>query len=166
MQFKNKIFPKHKSNKKKIFKHHNWTITIYYHTPSLINATGLKSKEEIKRVIAYLEQRYKNICLSHKIDSTMISHRDNKLIQMNEVQPCLKTLSTEYYCDYEPEIFNGIFLKPICREYPTINLFYTGSFQLLGGRSFDKIEEAITIIKSVIKKCETKQDGLCNLKTN
>ena len=58
-----------------------------------------------------------------------------------------------YHVEFEPEIFTGMFLKPINREYPTINIFYTGSYQLLGGKSFEKIDESIFIIESIIKKC-------------
>ena len=82
-----------------------------------------------------------------------VGHKDNIKIKMSEIANVLKTISTLYHVELEPEIFTGMFLKPYNREYPTINLFYTGSYQLLGGKSFEKIDESISIIKSLIKQC-------------
>ena len=39
-------------------------------------------------------------------------------------------------------------------QNPTINLFRTGSFHLLGGNDFKNIDESVEFIQLVIKKCE------------
>ena len=151
--FKNNFFLKKKSSKKTIYKQNSWNFTIYHHTPNHVNATGIKRIEDIEKVISYLECEYNNKCIRHQIDCAMVSHKDNKKIKMNVIGSVLKTISSLYYLDYEPEIFTGAFLKPNNRDYPTINLFYTGSFQLLGGKSLEKIDESIVLVRNLIQKC-------------
>ena len=153
--FKHDLFVKKKSSKKKIFKEGLWTVIVYYHTPKLLNITGLKQKTDIEKVISRLEDRFNNTCLKHQIDSVMISHKDTKLIKMDSVVKVVeKTTPSMYYIDFHPELFTGMYLKPRVKGYPTINLFYTGSFQLLGGNDFKKIDESTEFIQLVIKKCE------------
>ena len=55
-----------------------------------------------------------------------------------------------------PNFSQDVFLKPYDRGYPTINVFYTSSFQLMGGKSFKKIEESMGIARQVIKLCQNK----------
>ena len=55
----------------------------------------------------------------------MLSHKDNKKIKLTNVEKYLKMITEEYYIDYHPELFTGMYLKPFNREYPTVNLFYT-----------------------------------------
>ena len=151
--FENDLFTKKRSNEKVIFHEKSWIMTIYYHTPNHVNVTSVKCREDIQKVIIYLEWKYGVKSVRHQIDCAMISHKDNIKIKMSEIANVLKTISTLYHVELEPEIFTGMFLKPYNREYPTINLFYTGSYQLLGGKSFEKIDESISIIKSLIKQC-------------
>ena len=131
----------------------SWYFTIFHHTPNHVNVTGIKRIEDIEKVISYLECEYNNKCIKHQIDCAMVSHKDNKKIKMNVIASVLKNISSLYYVDYEPEIFSGAFLKPNNRDYPTINLFYTGSFQLIGGKSFEKIDESIILVQNLIQKC-------------
>ena len=147
------LFKKKKSNEKVIFHIKKWIITIYYHTPNHVNVTSIKSRDDIPKIITHLESKYGVKSVRHQIDCAMISHKDNIKIKMSEITNALKTISNIYHVEFEPEIFTGMFLKPINREYPTINIFYTGSYQLLGGKSFEKIDESIFIIESIIKKC-------------
>ena len=152
--FNVEIIQQKKTTHKHIFREGNWVITIYQHSPKLVNATGLKSVSDITKVIHFLEERFGVNHVSYRIDSSMISHKDNKLIQMSDINTCLESISDEYTVDYEPEIFNAAFLKPKSREFPTINLFYTGSYQLLGGRNFSKIKQSLSMVKLLIKRCE------------
>ena len=148
--FESDLLPMKKTNEKNIFKLKSWIITIYLHSTKHVNVTGIKSREEIAQVIQALEKEYGVKSLNHKIDSAMISHKDKKRLGIEGIRKALQPVSTLYHMDYEPEIFSGIFLKPTNRQYPTINLFFTGSYQLLGGKSFDTIEKSIEIVQSVI----------------
>ena len=40
-----------------------------------------------------------------------------------------------------------------------IIVFHTSSFQLMGGKSFKKIEESMGIARQVIKLCQNKNKG-------
>ena len=45
-----------------------------------------------------------------------------------------------------------MYLKPILAGYPTINLFRTGSYQIMGGKSIEKIMESKHFVKLLISK--------------
>ena len=154
LYFEKELFKKEKTNRKIIIKDGEWIITQYLHSPNLINITGLKSKDDIVKVIKHLEDKFNNKCVKHQIDSAMLSHKDSKLIKMIDIMKHIKSVTNLFYIDYHPELFTGMYLKPYNRDYPTVNLFYTGSFQLLGGKSFEKIDSTITIVKDLIQKCE------------
>ena len=152
--FENELFQKDKSNEKIIWKEGDWVVTQYCHSPNLVNVTGIKCKDHIKDIIGILEKKFHSKCVKYQIDSAMLTHKDNKRIQLIKVFKYLNLFTKDFYIDYHPELFTGMFLKPFNREYPTVNLFYTGSFQLLGGKSFDKINHTIEIVEGLIKKCE------------
>ena len=154
LHFENDFFKKTKTNEKIISKEGEWTITQYLHSPRLINITGLKSKEDINKTIRFLEDKFSNKCVKHQIDSAMLSHKDSKLIKMSDISKHLKSVTNLFYIDYHPELFTGMYLKPYNRDYPTVNLFYTASFQLLGGKSFEKIDFTVKIVNEIIQKCE------------
>lgn len=151
---------KEKSNRKTIYKHGSWTFTIYRHSPRLINVTGLKHECDIDKVINHIENIYAKKCVKYQIDSVMITHKDNKRLNMNDVMKNAKTFLDMYYIDYNPELFTGLYLKPFNREFPTVNNIYTGSFQLLGGKSFQKINTIFHLIHHLIKKSEKTWDAV------
>ena len=88
----------------------------------------------------------------------MFSHKErkNQIIKLEDVAVFLNSITNLYYVDFNPELFTGCYLKPYDRDYPTINIFYTSSFQLMGGKSFKKIEESMGIAREVIKLCQNK----------
>ena len=151
LQFKDELIQSERSNEKKIWKEGYWTITQYLHSSRLINVTGLKSEFEINNVIEFLEMKFSCKCIHSQIDSIMISHKDFKRLKLNDV--CLY-LPNQYYVDYNPELFTGMFLKSRDCNFPTINLFYTGSYQILALKSFEKMKTIISMIQSIIEKCE------------
>ena len=64
------------SIKKEIFKIDNATFTIYKHTPTLLNVTGIKSLDEIKKYKKILEKKY-NQC---PVKVKLIIHSSQKKI--------------------------------------------------------------------------------------
>ena len=114
------MFEKEKSNTKVICNSGSLTVTLYKHSPRLVNVTGIKQEADINGVIHYIEQKYKKKCIKHHIDSIMISHKDYKSLKMIDVIRNAETYSNLYYIDYTPELFTGLYLKPFDREYPTI----------------------------------------------
>ena len=153
-KFKNPFYEKQKNNKKVKLKVKNWTYIHYKHSPYLVNITGIQSRRDIKEAIHTLEKENSNICTNVKIDTCMFSHKDNHIIKLEDVVNKLNSVTNLYYADYHPELSTGCYLKPYDREYPTINVFYTSSFQLMGGKSFKKIKESATIAKELIQLCQ------------
>jgi len=148
------VCKRERSNAKIICKDGGLTLTLYKHSPRLLNVTGIKREADIDGIIQHIENKYKQKCIKHQIDSIMISHKDYKSLKMNDLLKNAESCSDIYYIDYNPELFTGIYLKPFLREYPTINLFYSGSYQLLGGQSFSRINESLQIIKRIIERSE------------
>ena len=154
--FKKPFHEKQKNNKKVKQKVRNFTFIRYLHSPHLVNITGIRSRKEIEDAIQILQKENDNTCIGVKIDSCMFSHKDNQIIKLEDIAPFLSSVTNLYYVDYQPELFPGCYLKPYDRGYPTINIFYTSSFQLMGGKSFKKIEESMGIARQVIKLCQNK----------
>ena len=152
--FEKDFFEKKSCNEKIITKYKSWTFTQYLHSPQHVNATVLKSSQDIKEIISLLEEQYDNKCTKYKVDSCMLSHKDRKIIKLEMVPEILPLVTEKFYIDFNPEIFTGMYLKPYDRDYPTILLFYTSSYQLIGGKSLEKIEESLAIVKQILCLCQ------------
>ena len=63
------------SIKKDIFKIGNAKFTIYKHTPTLLNVTGIKSLDELKNYKKILEKKYKQSVVKVRIDNTFFSKK-------------------------------------------------------------------------------------------
>ena len=156
--FKEPFHVKQKINKKVKQKVKNYTFIRYLHSPHLVNITGVRSRKEVDDAIQILQKENDNTCIGVKIDSCMFSHKErkNQIIKLEDIASFLNSITNLYFVDFHPELFTGCYLKPFDRGYPTINIFYTSSFQLMGGKSFKKIEESICIARRVIKLCQNK----------
>ena len=62
--------------------------------------------------------------------------------------------SREILCKLLHELFLGMHLLPKDELYPTIVLFRTGSFTLMGSKNLDNIFESESFLKSLIKMFE------------
>ena len=150
---KSDLFTRERNSKKVIMREDSLVFTSYHHTPSIINVTGIKSKSDITAVMELLEAKYKVQCDRYRIDSMMYSHRDKKRIKIDQILKVFDKENGLYYIDYHPELFTGIFLKPIDRLYPTINLFYTGSYQIIGAKNFSIVDWCKKFVEELIAKC-------------
>ena len=152
LYFDRDFYEKKRCNEKIITRVKNWTFTQYLHSPKLVNATGLKSSKDIQKIISFWEEKYNVKCLEYKVDSCMLSHKDSRVIKLEKVEDILPSITKKYYIDFNPEIFCGMYLKPFDRLFPTINLFYTGSYQLIGGHYLENIEESLAIVKKLLQQ--------------
>lgn len=127
------------------------TIFIFGHSPNRLNVTGLKSAEDVEHYVRVIETKFNIKCTDVKIDNIFISHKDSKNIKLSNVYHYAKEkFSHLYLVDYNVELFPGMFLKPKDKKYPTIILFRTGSFQLMGGKDLPSILEAHQIVNDII----------------
>ena len=132
------------------FKRNTATMTIYKHRTTLINVTGIKSMEEIATYRHMLEEEFKQPIIEERIDSMFFSHRDNIKIDLHKIYYWLKETRKDYLVDFNEETFHGMYLKPKDRCFPTIILFRTGSFTLMGGKSLHLVYKSEDFVKDII----------------
>ena len=158
--FKQPFFEKKRGNQKIISKVKTWTMTQYIHSPQLVNLTGLKSWDEISQATQTIEEQFQNKCINSQVDCCMISHKGNKSVDLVKLYTELKRVWEEhiagriFYPDFNYELNSPsvCYLKPENRDYPTVIIWYTGTYQLMGGKSIQKILESIQIARELIDK--------------
>ena len=62
----------------------------------------------------------------------------------------------DYFIDYNIELFAGMYLQPKDKQYPTIIIFRTGSYTLMGGKSIKVVYESEQFMQHLIEKFEKK----------
>ena len=139
-----------KPNKQIIWKNGKFTFSIYRGATKFINVTGLKNSREIKQQKLLVEEVYKQKVISVKIDNIFYSKRDYKNIDMNSLYSYIKE-NKNYFCNYNIELFAGMYLHPSNKVYPTILVFRTGSYQIMGGKSLKLIYESENFVKELIE---------------
>ena len=57
----------------------------------------------------------------------------------------------DYFVNYNIELFAGMYLHPTNKLYPTILVFRTGSYILMGGKSLKLLYESEQFVKDLIQ---------------
>ena len=138
-------------NKQNIWKNGNFIFTIYRCNQKLINVTGLKSAKEIEQQKSVLEEMFQQKVLKVRIDNTFFSKKDYKNINMLSLYNHLKE-NKDYFVSYNIELFVGMYLQPQDKLYPTMIIFRTGSYTIMGGKSFKIIYECEQFVQHLIEK--------------
>ena len=136
--------------KQYLWKNVNQTFTIYRHNPKLINVTGLKSAEEIEQQKCLMEEKFKQEVMKVRIDNMFFSEKDYKNIDMVALYHTMKE-NKDYYVNYHVELFAGMYLHPTNKLFPTILVFRTGSYTLMGGKSLEVVKESQQFIQDLIE---------------
>ena len=134
--------------KRKIFRGNAATFTIHNHHKDVIHVTGVKSHSHLKSCLKYLEETYKVKIEKTVIDNQFISHKDNKVVNLKRIYDDLRH-NKKYHVIFEPELFAGMTIKNIDKKYPTILLFHTGSFTLLGGK-MENVKYTSNFLKKIL----------------
>jgi TATA-box binding protein (TBP) (component of TFIID and TFIIIB) len=150
-------------NKQIIWKNGNFTFTIYKHNRKLVNVTGLKSAEEIEQQKKLIEEMFQQKVKKERIDNTFFSKKDYKNIDMPSLYKHLKE-NKDYFVSYNIELFPGMYLHPKDKQYPTMILFRTGSYTMMGGKSIKVVYESELFLKTLIEKYLICLKGNCNTK--
>lgn len=129
------------------------TFSIYKDSRKFINVTGLKSLQEIKQQKLAMEKLFKQNIISVKIDNIFYSKKDSKNVDMGSLYNYLKGRK-DYFCNYNIELFAGMYLHPSNKVYPTILLFRTGSYTFMGGKSMKLILESENFVQDLIHMFE------------
>ena len=138
-----------------IFKEGNVTYTIYKHTPHLLNVTGVKSIAQLKTCKGEMEGRFNAEIIEDRVDNLFFSKKDNKNIDLDKLCKYLHG-HEKYYASYVHELFPGMHLLPKDKMYPTIVLFRTGSFTLMGSKNLDFVFESEIFVESLIDMFQKK----------
>ena len=142
-----------KTNGQVIWRNGKSTFSIYRNTTKFINVTGIKSLQEIKQQKLVMEKLFKQNVISVKIDNIFYSKKDDKNIDMHLLYTYLKGRK-DFFCSYNIELFAGMYLHPSNKVYPTILLFRTGSYTLMGCKSLKLILEVEKYVKDLIHMFE------------
>ena len=139
-------------NKKYTTSFGNATLIVYGHSPLLINITGLKSMKEIQILKKYLEVVYNVKCSDVKVDNIFYSHKDCCNIDMNALYYHLRQHHKDnYVIDYNIELFPGLYMKSKTKGLPTLILFRTGSYTILGCKSIEMVIKYKTFVCNTLK---------------
>ena len=133
---------------RRIFKGNDATFTVHRHHRDVIHVTGVKSRCHLQTCVMFLEQKLTVKIKETIIDNPFYSHKDNRNIDMRKIYDAVRQFK-EYKVVFEPELFAGMMIKNNCKGYPTILLFRTGSFQLLGGK-MENVKESSNFVKNLI----------------
>ena len=149
--FENEL-QKHKKYKTQIGKA---TLIVYGHSPLLINLTGLKSMKEVETTKKFIEVVYDVKCSDLRVDNIFYSHKDYLSIDMNKLYYYLKDkYKDKFVIDYNIELFPGLYMKSKKRGLPTIILFRTGSYTILGCKTIEMVKKyKIFILTLFSKQC-------------
>ena len=135
------------------------SFTIYKNSSKFVNVTGLKNLREIEQQKPLMEKLFAQQITSVKIDNIFFSKKDYKNIDMNSLYDYLKG-NKNYFCNYNIELFVALTLHPKNKIYPTILLFRTGSYTLMGGKSMKNIYESESFVKELIDMFN--KEKVCN----
>jgi TATA-box binding protein (TBP) (component of TFIID and TFIIIB) len=138
-------------NKQVIWKNGNFTFTIYKHSQQLVNITGLKSAEEIEQQKSLIEELFQQKVKKVRIDNVFFSKKDYKNIDMPSLYKHLKE-NKDYFVSYNIEVFAGMYLHPKDKQYPTMIVFRTGSYTMMGGKSLKVVYESELFLNTLIEK--------------
>jgi TATA-box binding protein (TBP) (component of TFIID and TFIIIB) len=117
----------------------------------LVNVTGLKSAEEIEQQKSVIEEMFQQKVKKVRIDNTFFSKKDYKNIDMPSLYKHLKE-NKDYFVSYNIEVFAGMYLHPKDKQYPTMIIFRTGSYTMMGGKSLKIVYECEIFLKTLIQK--------------
>ena len=88
-----------------------------------------------------------------RLRAVILLKKDNKNIDLDRLCQYLHD-HEKYYASYCHELFPGMHLLPKNKLYPTIVLFRTGSFTLMGSKNLDFVFESESFVESLIKMFE------------
>ena len=114
-----------------IFKYDEFTFTLYHHSLTLINVTGVKCFDRLTIAEKIIEEKLQQNVLKVRIDNTFYSQKNYRNVDLNKLYTFMQ-VNRLFHADYK--LFAGIFLHPKQKDYPTILFFRTGSYTMMGDK--------------------------------
>ena len=137
-------------NSKIIWKVDKVAYTVYRHRQNLINITGIKSIAAIQKQKQSMEKLFHQKVLKMRIDNVFFSQKNHINLSMSSLYSYLRK-NKLFFVDYNIELFAGMYLHPKQERYPTIVIFRTGSYQIMGGKSFKLSYKSEKFVKRLIE---------------
>ena len=115
----------------------------------------------MKKYKNILEKRFKQDVNEMKIDNTFFSKKQKKSIDLNFLYDYLKC-NKYFHVNYNVELFSGMYLHPKKKGMPTLLLFHTGSYILMGGKNMKNVYRCERFLNRIIlflekrKQCDRK----------
>ena len=130
-------------------------ITVYKHTLRVLNATGICKKSDLHTIFNFVHTVLKNSILSGSIQNSLFSFKNyDKSINFNFKNVLKKFENNKYSIKFNAEVFPAMFLRPTLKfkkiGFPTILLFTSGSFVIIGGKNMEYIKKAQTLANNLI----------------
>ena len=139
-------------NKKYTSSFGNATLIVYGHSPLLVNLTGLKSMKEVETTRKYIEVVYNVQCRDLRVDNIFYSHKDCLNIDMTALYYHLRQHHNDnHFIDYNIELFPGLYMKSKIKGLPSLILFRTGSFIIMGCKSKEILIKYKTFVSNIFK---------------
>ena len=136
------------------------TITVYKHSKSLLNVTGIKDQDHLKETQKFVQAYYlsvnNSVLVGVRIDNIMFSRKMFNNYDMTSILNfCRKSFSHSHYIEYDDERLTskGIFLKPRIKPNCSFILYRTGSTTILGGKQISDIHQCQLIIDRIYQNC-------------
>ena len=148
--FGENILQKKDGTEKVKFKQRGVSYTVYKHTPTLLNVTGIKTLAQIKKEKMEMEKYFEKNIVKVRIDNLFFSEKNEKNINLNAIERYLKN-NEMFTVNYHQELFPGMHLLPKDKKYPTIGLFRSGSFTMMGSTCMVSIIESEAFLHSLIQ---------------
>ena len=149
--FENNVINDENKHLQLLFKIDDVKISIYGHSPTFLNATGLKSLKDIEHYKCLFEQKYAQQCKSVRIDNVFISNKDFKNIDLQKCYNYIKEFyNDKYRVEYNFELFPAMYIYPKDKTLPTMLLFRTGSYQFMGGCTSEGLLQTRQFVKHLI----------------
>lgn len=138
-----------------IWKNGMFSYTIYQYSKNLLNITGAKSKKDIIKQKTIMEKLFNQKVIKVRIDNVFFSQKNNRNVDMSALYNYLRS-NKIFFVDYNIEIFAGMYLHPRIKPHPTIVIFRTGSYQIMGSKSLKLGYRLEIFVKKLIDMFEKK----------
>ena len=129
-------------------------ITVYKHTQKNCHVTGIKSKNDFFNIIIFFNNILNSVIISVVIDNSIFTSKSLKTINLTHIIKKIKNKLKAHSFRLIEEIFPAIFIKPNHASkligFPTIMIFSTGSYVIIGGKSLKHIKMADILTKKIL----------------
>lgn len=142
------------TNSSYILKYFNVSVTVYKHSMNSLHITGIRNKNDLHLIFYFVSHILKNRIKASVVNNSLFSFKNREQKCSFDFKKVLRTFKNEMYgIKYNPEVFPALFLRSKFKKngYPTILIFRTGSFVILGGKSMTHIRQANALAQSIIK---------------